>query len=267
MVKKCPYCRRSAVKFSNEHIVSKSVLKEAFGDPIKSISSGSLLGGKPLIDVEPTTKSICRDCNSDLSPYDADAAAFAREILAHPSLIGVPVPLTQLRLNWLIKTHLNYLSITKSKLSRTRYPIHADIYNCLIRQTAVATDLFGIGVETIEATEDNWNIDGKNRLHYFRYKSVEFRAQRTIVSDFRMKAFWSYLVLPADSDYWFFEGRLKATIAEMKQLTIDPQWIDVSKINTNSVISIASYLPKESLSILIADEKKRSPASNWSKLV
>ena len=57
MVKSCPYCRRSAVKFSNEHIVSKSVLKEAFGDPIKSISSGSLLGGKTLIDVEPTTKA------------------------------------------------------------------------------------------------------------------------------------------------------------------------------------------------------------------
>jgi hypothetical protein len=229
MPKSCPYCGKSDVKFSREHIVSRAVLKEAFGNPIKSISSGELLGGKTLIDVEPTTKSICRECNSALSPYDADAAEFAREILVHPSLIGVPIRLTQLRLNWLIKTHLNYLSITKSRLTRAHYPVSPDIYKSILRRVLIPRDLFGFGVETIEAREDNWDLDGDERLTYFRYTSVEFRSQRTVVSDLRLKSLWSYLVLPA-GDYWLFRGRLKNTVEEMKQIRIDPQWIEVATV-------------------------------------
>jgi hypothetical protein len=214
MAKICPYCRRSDVNFSREHIISKSMLIQAFGNPIQSISTGSLLGGKTLIDLEPTTKSTCRDCNSALSPYDADAAAFGKEVFCHPSLIGIPLHFSQLRLNWLIKTHLNYPSITRSRLTNAHYPVHPDIYKSLIQQVPAPPNLYGFGLETIEATEDNWDLSGKDRLHYFAYKSVEFRAQRTVVSDLRLKALWSYFVIPANNDYWLFEGRFRNTIGE-----------------------------------------------------
>jgi hypothetical protein len=269
MPKTCPYCRRSGVKFSREHLISRSVLIEAFGDPISSITSGSLFGGKTLVDAEPTTKNVCRDCNSDLSPYDDEAALFAREIFHHASLIGVSINLNLLRLNWILKTHLNYLSITKSQLTNVTYPLHSDIHGSIISQKPVPHDLYRLGIETIEASPDHWGIaeEGKTRLHYFRYISVEFRAQRTIVSDLRLKSFWSYLILPADNDYWLFKGRAAATIAEMKNLSFDPQWLNVINIGSGTKVELTKYLPKQILFRLLDEEKKKRQLQHHSKLV
>ena len=54
-MKKCVYCHRSNVKFSREHVISKSALTEAFSPDIRNIVH---FQDKKFIDHEQTIKHV-----------------------------------------------------------------------------------------------------------------------------------------------------------------------------------------------------------------
>jgi hypothetical protein len=76
---------------SREHVISGTVLREVFGDPVRNVISGEFLGLKGLVDHEPTVRDVCKECNSWLSYYDAAGADFVRQVIPSGDPTGMRI--------------------------------------------------------------------------------------------------------------------------------------------------------------------------------
>ncbi|MCW2284920.1 hypothetical protein M2323_002726 [Rhodoblastus acidophilus] len=258
--KRCPYCGETKVKFSKEHIISASVLRRVFGTPVKNIVGGELFGGRNLIDNEPTSKHVCKDCNSSLSPYDTEAAIFVGEICAHHNLIGRSVSFNLNRMNWLMKTHLNCLQITKSIRTGDRYHFSEEIYRSILNRERVNSDLYALGLEGLETDARNWNIDDMKNVSFFHYRSVEFIDQNVLVSDFRIKSLHTFIFLPINNEYLFFKERVASTLKEMRnEVGIKPELVTPA-LQESHHIPVTSIVSRNDLVRLFElEDRMRAP--------
>lgn len=233
-MKKCIYCGKSSIKMSNEHIVSKTVLREIFGSPIRNIVK---YGDKKFIDHEHTIKDVCITCNSNLSHYDNEGKKIAKLVASHYTALNFKFPYNVLSINWLVKTHLNQLRIIKDIETSTYYKVSDQIYDKIINYEFPSSHLLKIYIEGWEGLDYFWDIKSDKRIQYLSYKSVRFKSQNIIVSNFRFKFIDTFLFLPYLEDYSDFNSRVYSVLEEMRlQHGFNPQKIRLSDKSHRNII-------------------------------
>ncbi|NOJ47832.1 hypothetical protein [Bradyrhizobium archetypum] len=257
MAKTCPYCTKSDVKFSGEHIISAAVLREVFGNPVKNNVSADHLRGKVLKNYEPTSNHVCRTCNSKLAPCDSAGVDLIKQIFSHASVANIGIDLRALRLNWLIKTHLNHMVATRPK-TKAEYTSYSRIFDGLINLQPVSTDLYALCLEAFDTDESYYDGTRKEGIGYFNYRSVDFAHTQTIVSSFRIKSLSTYIILPMNSDYGLFGERVAATIGEMRQdFKITPARVPAGDLHSNASILVSSVVPRSKIDAIQSAEAAR----------
>src|SRR5262249_43037155 len=151
-----PTCSKTLTR---EHVISATVLREVFGDPVRNVISGESVGHKFLVDHEPVVRGVCEDCNNNrLSSYDAAGAGFIRQFLPGHDPTGMRIKFSREAIGWLIKTHLNYFRLIKDRETQVAYVVDQGIKDAYPRH-----------------------------VPWFNYRSVRMRSQRIVISDFRIK--------------------------------------------------------------------------------
>lgn len=258
MAKICPYCTKGDVKFSAEHIISAAVLRQVFGEPVKNNVSADNMLGKVLKNYEPTSKHICTTCNNNLSPCDVAGVDLIQQVFSHPSIAGRSVDLPTLRLNWLIKTHLNHLVATRPR-TKDEYANYRGIFDTLINLKPVSTELYTLLLEGFETDESYYDGTRNEGIGYFNYRSVDFVDRQTIVSSFRMKSLSTYLILPANSDHLSFEERAAGTIDDMDQdFGITAARVPPGDLHNNASILVSATVSRSKIDAILKVEAARA---------
>jgi len=222
----------------------------AFGNPIQNQTK--TVQGKKLLDHESLIKDVCAQCNNvALSPYDAAGKEFVAEVetLIDPTLKWFS--LDQFRLGWLIKTHLNCIRTVPNVETKKHYSIDPRIYVALRDQKVIPLECIALFVEGIQGKPGYFwgrSDDVKHRIQYFGFKSVEFRRQKILCSDLKIKCLNTFLFLPADMNYEGFPQRVIETEEEMRRdIGFNLQPIDLTR-GGFKVTNVTKYLDVRQIS-------------------
>lgn len=258
MAKICPYCTKAGVKFSAEHIISAAVLRKVFGEPVKNNVSADNMLGNVLKNYEPTSKHVCTTCNNNLSPCDVAGVDLIQQVFSYPSIAGGSVNLPALRLNWLIKTHLNHLVATRPQ-TKDEYANYRGIFDSLINLEPVSTKLYTLLLEGFDMDESYYDGTRKEGIGYFNYRSVDFVDRQTIVSSFRMKSLSTYIILPANSDHVSFEERVAGTIDDMNQdFGIKATRVPPGDLHSKASVLVSATVPRSKIDAILKVEAARA---------
>lgn len=253
-MKTCPYCSRTNVKFSREHIISSTVLREVFGNPVKNRVSGELFGKTSVLDNEPTSKHVCKDCNSKLSPCDTAGRDLVLQIMSRASVANTSVDFPTLRLNWLIKTHLNFLIVTRPQ-TKSNYVNLQGLFDSLIDLKPVPRHLYALCLEALDTDASYFDGTRKEGVGYFHYRSVDFLSQQTIVSTLRIKSLTTYLVLPLSANYWGFPARVDDTLDEMRRVfDINVQQVTAECLEKSTSVLVSQIFSREKTDAILRAE-------------
>lgn len=243
-MKRCVYCQKENVKFSKEHIISESVLIEAFGKEKRNISR---LYGKKMIDTEHTIKDVCAVCNSGLSSYDLAGKNLIAMLKPYFRSKDIILPTDYDTINWIIKTHLNQLRVIPDRQTNEKYYVDSRIYNTIHTHRPFMEGLCKLYVSGWEGLEYFWDENSEKRIQYFSYKSVRFLSQKMIVSNFRFKFIDTFLFLPYRQDYEDFDSRIDSVLNEMNEcFGFDLQEISIVK-PTGVPMNITKVVPSDVL--------------------
>jgi hypothetical protein len=237
----CTYCQKHIApdKKSGEHVISKSVLKIGLGDKISNITSSSIFDNKTLFDYQHKIYDVCVTCNNRISPYDNAGKAFASEVNKYFDASNVLLHIDTMKLGWLIKTHLNFIRSFPDKTTGAYYPINGHFYDALIKQLSIDSALYCLLIEGMKGKRYYWDENDPRRIQFFRYKHVIFPRQRIVVSDLRLKAIKTYLLLPSDDNYDNFSIRSKSTRVDMKiEQNKNPDEVDVDMSQNLGYINV-----------------------------
>lgn len=235
-----------STKMSREHVISKSALISAFGNPIRSSSSGEFLNYKKLLNHEQTVKDVCVTCNSSLSQYDIAGAALVSELDLFYDPNGKTLSFTENTLGWLIKTHLNHLRIIRDSETNEIYQINDEIKSCLINKYSLPKEKFKFLYDGWEGAHYFWDAEHPKRLSYFGYRSVRFKRQKIILSDFRIKTLHTWLILPYDNDYNDFDSRVESVLNELfEKLGFVPTELNLTDVVNNGILEFEKIIPLE----------------------
>lgn len=238
---KCVYCNKHIAPNdkSGEHVISKSVLKLGLGNKIDNITSSSLFKKRTICAYQHKIYDVCARCNNRLSPYDNAGKEFASEANNYFNASNVLLRINILKLGWLIKTHLNFIRSFPDKKTGAYYPINGNFYNAIIGRYSVEPSLFSLLIEGMEGKQYYWDENDPRRIQYFKYKHVLFPKQRIVVSDLRLKAINTYLLLPSDNNYDNFSIRSKSTRVDMKiEYNKNPDEVDVDMSQNLGYINV-----------------------------
>jgi len=183
-------------------------------------------------------KDVCKDCNSDLSPYDDAGAAFVQAINAQPSMVGQSLAFDRGTLIWLIKTHLNALRIDKGK----SLSLDQSIYQSLFGGTFALAGKCRLFVEA-------WDTIGYERrrpggLSGLAYGTFDPPQHGFVVSYFRMMWLGTYLFLPTDGDYTDFVSRSLCTVAKLDEMiAFEAQEVDSVTDMASDRIDVKTIVP------------------------
>lgn len=224
----CVYCGLGPC--TREHVFSKSAMIVAFGNPIRN--SMKTVQGKRLLDHEALIKDVCAQCNNvALSPYDNAGKELVSEIDLLTDPTSEWIKFDKSRLGWLIKTHLNCIRCVPSIQTKVHYRIDPDIYTSLREHRRIPPEKFALYIEGIQGKPGYFwgrGDDVKHRLQYFGFKSVEFRRQKILCSDLKIKCLNTYLFIPSDTNYTQFPERSQNAVEEMhRELGFDLQMINI----------------------------------------
>ncbi len=204
-------------KITKEHVISNSVLKAVFGNPIRNKISADHLGTKVLIDAEPVVKDVCSYCNNfSLSPYDIAGVSLINQLHSHDAT-GLRLQITNETFGWILKTHLNYFRIIKDAEAEKAYPVSQRIKDGLIQKQFVPHDQFRLYVEGWEGEPFFWDAEDDRRIHWFQYRSIRFRAQKIVLSELRIKTLTTWILIPSNNDYDSFDERVDSVMREIKK--------------------------------------------------
>ncbi len=235
-------------KMSREHIISATVLKVVFGDPIRNSVKAEFRGNKTLLDHEHVVKDICQRCNQNLSPYDTAGAELAKELDTFYDASNKTIPFSSEILGWIIKTHLNHLRIIKDRETNQIYPIDDEIKHNLISFQPLPLNKFFLLYNAIEGTDFFWDAESPRKENYFNYRSYRLKEQGIVISDFRFKTFRTWLVIPWDANYHDFESRTKSALDEVRRNyghNLEP--IDTKDCIENKSLNLKNIIPLSSL--------------------
>lgn len=257
MNKSCFYCGGAkGEKTSEEHVISRAVLTAIFGDPIKSVSRSPVFGGKTLQNHEQTIKDVCAGCNSALSSYDSAGVDLVSAVHRFHDARGQEIPFSENILGWLIKTHLNFMRVIKDAKTGMVYPVDEAIRSALVNRTPVPHSLFALFLEGLEGYPELWDFQGPEQVQYFYYRSGQEGSQEIVISELRVKAINTVLLIPANSSHEDFEARAFATITGAEHAwgrSFQPVDID-SAVRTGRV-RIESIIPRGELHRLTLRKK------------
>ena len=237
----CTYCQKHIPpdEKSGEHVISKSVLKVGLGNKIDNITSSSLFKKRTIYAYQHKIYDVCARCNNRLSPYDNAGKTFASEVNNYFDTSNVQLHIDKMKLGWLIKTHLNFIRSFPDKNSGLYYPINSHFFTALIQQLSIDSALYYLLIEGMKVSRYYWDENDPRRIQYFRYKHVLFPKQRIVVSDLRLKAINTYLLLPSDNNYDNFSIRSKSTRVDMKiGYNKDPDEVDVDMSQNLGYINV-----------------------------
>ena len=219
MQRTCIYCKGGKnTKLSREHVVSKVVYETMFY-PLKyigTVTRSELYGDKALKNIEPVTKDVCVQCNSDLGVYDLAGEYIAKEIKQFTDISGGKISFSEEILGWFIKTHLNCIRAFPNVNSRKKYEFHEEFFESLINFRKIPINLYNLFVEGWEGTDFLWDTSSSKRIQILHARNVEFISQKILVSDLRIKTLRTFFVIPSDLDYTDFQGRCDSVFSEMK---------------------------------------------------
>lgn len=211
----CIYC--GATPTTGEHVVSESVLKVFHGADIQNIVHSELFK-EPLHNYEWKVNDVCRECNNNrLSHLDTAGAELARYIQERGGAGGGAVPFSRDALHWLLKTHLNHIRVHGNKTTGRKHTVDAQLYRALKTNQDIPTGMYRLAVEGWMTLPEYWTRLGIGVLRYRSYaqesSTVSLGAAtlvkpvRIAISNFRMKWFSTFLLLPSDGNYSEFNFR------------------------------------------------------------
>jgi hypothetical protein len=222
-----PECSR---RLSREHVISASVLKAAFGDPIRNLVSAELLGDRQIADHQQVLKDVCTSCNSRLSTYDTAGTGFIAPLLDVCTADGLSLEFTKQTLGWLLKTHLNHFRLIRDGEAGKQYRVDKEIKQSLVALRLPPTKKFALFVEGIEGRPYLWNADDDRRVPWFSYKSIRFHGQEIVISEFRLKCVYTWLLFPRNDSYVDFDARVQSVISQVQsEFNLQPSKVSVEE--------------------------------------
>lgn len=235
-------------KQTKEHVISNAVLKVVFGNPIRNVVSANHLGDKVLIDNEPVIKDVCTHCNNvALSPYDVAGVSLVNQLSGHDAT-GLRLQVSADTFGWMLKTHLNHIRVIKDAEYKDVYPISQILKDGLIRKESFPHGQFKLYVEGWQGEDFYWDENDKRKIHWFQYRSIRFKSQRIVLSDFRIKTLTTWVLLPSDNDYESFDERASSVLAEVKNdFGSDLQSVDTTQAINDGYLDITQILSLESI--------------------
>lgn len=218
-------------KMTREHIVSESVLKVAFGDPIRNIARADMFGTKYLVDHEAVVKDVCDKCNNvSLSPYDEAGKKLAKYLEDNKNSSPLKIPFNSETLGWIIKTHLNYTRVIKDEETGEAYPIKQSIKNSLIKSRPISSDQIALYVQQWAEEGSFWDAESPEKLQYLQYRSIRFISQEIVMSNFRIRQLDTMVFFPSNGNYKNFDERVKSSFEELRaEFNADFQKINIEK--------------------------------------
>ena len=233
-------------KMTREHLVSASVLKVAFGDPIRNIARADMFGSKYLVDHEAVIKDVCDRCNNvSLSSYDVAGQKLAKYLEYNKNIIPLRIPFNLEVLGWILKTHFNYTRVIKVQETNEAYPIEQSIKNSLIKNRLISSDQIALYVQQWEEGDQFWDAENPENLHYLQYRSIRLRNQEMVMSNFRIRQLDTMIFFPFNGNYKNFNKRVKSSFEQLKsEFNANFQEIDIEgaiesgKIDITSIFSI-----------------------------
>jgi hypothetical protein len=237
---------------TREHIVSGSVLKVAFGDPIRNIARAEMFGSKFLVDHEAVVKDVCDKCNNvSLSPYDEAGRKLARYLEDNKGITPLKLPFSINTLGWLIKTHLNYTRVIKDVETQEAYPIKQSIKNSLIKGRAISPKQIALYVQQWEEEEQFWNAENPENVHYLQYRSIRLRDQEMVMSNFRIRQLNTMIFFPSNGNYKNFDSRVESAFQELKgEFNVSFQKIEIEKSLSAGKVDISSIFSIEEIMLI-----------------
>jgi len=250
-------------KMTREHIVSASVLKVAFGDPIRNISRADMFGSKYLVDHEAVVKDVCDKCNNvSLSPYDGAGKKLAKHLEDNKNITPLKIPFDNEILGWILKTHFNYTRVIKDVETNEAYPIKQSIKNNLIKSRAVSSDQIALYVQQWEEGDQFWDAENPENMHYLQYRSIRLRNQEMVMSNFRIRQFDTMIFFPSNGEVLIYKNSIPKNVNSIiiGDFVLQKQWYGGTNETGNSAIREAAK--KGANGILI--EKQGHRVTGWS---
>lgn len=196
---------------TKEHVISKSVLKVAFGQNIENlVRQPPGLGGRVLLNEEIQIRDVCGECNTALIPYDVAGVELMQAIYPYYNATGRSVPFSGDTLGWLLKTHLNQMRVTPNE-KFVQPQAKSAIYRALLRRDQVSLGLYRLYVEGWEGDRVWWEKDSPKSIQYFAYKGVHDQETAIYISNFRIVWLDTFLFLPMNGNYRNFLDRCDKT--------------------------------------------------------
>jgi len=246
---------------SREHVISASVLKAVFGDPIQNVVSGDLLGTKRLIDHEPVLKDVCARCNSALSECDVAGAEFVKKLIPVCTATGLKLPFHQHTLGWILKTHFNYLRLIVDSETREPYPVAKELKQPLIADKLSPLEMFTLLIEGFEGRPYLWNASHPKKISWIHYRSVRFRAQHVVLSSLQTKCLETWLLLPSDASYTHFDARVYGVLEEVRRnFGFAPERVDIAQALKAGALNVSKVLPFQEFKRFIRETVPANPS-------
>jgi len=236
-------------KMTREHIVSASVLKIAFGDPIRNISKAEIFGSKHLLDHEAVVKDVCDKCNNvNLSPYDEAGKKIAQFLENNRDSAPLEIPFNTKTLGWILKTHLNYIRVIKDKEMNKAYPVKQSIKNNLIKDKPISSKQIALYVQQWEENTSFWDAENSENLPYLQYRSIRLISQKIVMSNFRVRQLDTIIFIPSDGNYKNFKKRVQSSFEELNSsFNATFQKVDIEKTIKSEKLSIHSLFSIEEI--------------------
>lgn len=227
---------------TREHIVSSSVLKVAFGDPIRNIARADMFGSKALVDHEAVVKDVCDKCNNvSLSPYDKAGQKLAQHLEDSKNIVPLKIPFDGEILGWILKTHLNYTRVIKDVETNEVYPIKQSIKNSLIRNRPLTSDQVSLYVQQWAEDDQFWDKENPENLQYLQYQSMRLRSQEMVMSNFRIRQFDTMIFFPSNKNYKNFDKRVKSLFEELSsEFNANFQKVNIERSIKSGYINLTS---------------------------
>jgi hypothetical protein len=236
-------------KITREHIVSASVLRVAFGDPIRNIARAKIFGSKYLVDHEVVVNDVCEKCNNvNLSPYDEAGRKLARFLEENKNVLPLKIPFDNKILGWILKTHLNYTRVTKDKETNEAYPIKQNLKNSLIKGRSITSNQIALYIQQWAEDESFWDAESPEKITYLQYRSIRLTSQEVVMSNFRICQLDTMIFSPSNGNYKNFDKRVKSSFDELNsEFNANFQKINIEKSMKSGHIDISSLFGIEEI--------------------
>ncbi|MDP3172171.1 MAG: hypothetical protein Q8M91_17710 [Polaromonas sp.] len=240
-----PTCSGSLTR---EHVVSATVLKAVYGDPIRN--SAYLDGwSNALIDHEQVVKDVCSNCNNNyLSRYDVAGKALIDQLLPISDPTRLRIKVDRDTFGWIVKTHLNGLRIIKDVQSNHFYPIASSVKTALVSNSPLPLTQLRIFVCGIAGKKEFWEAGHPEMKTWLKISSMRFVAQRISLSQVLLKNLLTVLVLPCDADPENFLARSNSAMYEfLTSFGVFFQELNILEVEASGFFDLTKMLTTEEM--------------------